>query len=60
MQTAQEKSAINRMLMYHGLGRLEDEAILISQLGFIRPGRSAYRPDRQEYLAAATEAGIYS
>jgi hypothetical protein len=35
MQTAQKKSAINRMLQSHGLGRLEDGAGLVSQLGFL-------------------------
>ena len=35
MPTAQDKSAINRMLMSHGLGRLEYGAGLISQLGFL-------------------------
>ena len=35
MQIAQGKSAINRMLQSHGLGRLEDGAGLLSQLGFL-------------------------
>src|SRR5215813_10177123 len=35
MQTAQEKSAINRMLQSHGLGQLEDRAGLMAQLGFL-------------------------
>ena len=35
MQTAQDKSAIDRMLQSHGLGRLEDGAGLMSQLGFL-------------------------
>ena len=35
MRTAEEKSAINRMLQSHGLGRLEDGAGLISQLGYM-------------------------
>ena len=35
MRTAQEASAINRMLQSHGLGRLEDGAGLLSQLGFL-------------------------
>jgi hypothetical protein len=35
MQTAQEKSAINRMLRSHGLGQLEDGAGLMAQLGFL-------------------------
>jgi hypothetical protein len=35
MRTAEEKSAINRLLQSHGLGRLEDGAGLISQLGFM-------------------------
>jgi hypothetical protein len=35
MQATQDKSAINRMLMSHGLGRLEDGAGLMSQLGFL-------------------------
>src|SRR5215831_741035 len=34
MQT-QDKSAINRMLASHGLGRLEDGAGLMAQLGFL-------------------------
>src|SRR5215472_14910034 len=34
MQT-QDKSAINRMLASHGLGRLEDGAVLMAQLGFL-------------------------
>ena len=43
MQTAQEKSAINRMLMSHGLGRLEDGAGLMSQLGFLVQGHEHLR-----------------
>ena len=35
MQTTQDKSAINRMLQSHGLGRLEDGAGLMAQLGFL-------------------------
>ena len=35
MRTTEEHAAINRMLMSHGLGRLEDGAGLISQLGFL-------------------------
>jgi hypothetical protein len=35
MRTAEEKSAINRMLQSHGLGRLEDGAGLIAQLGYM-------------------------
>ena len=35
MRTAEETSAINRMLQSHGLGRLEDGAGLMSQLGFL-------------------------
>jgi hypothetical protein len=35
MRTAEETSAINRMLMSHGLRRLEDGARLLSQLGFL-------------------------
>jgi hypothetical protein len=35
MRTTEEHSAINRMLQSHGLGRLEDGAGLISQLGFM-------------------------
>jgi hypothetical protein len=35
MQTAQEKSAINRLLRSHGLGQLEDGAGLMAQLGFL-------------------------
>ena len=35
MQTGQEKSAINRTLMSHSLGRLKDGASLISQLLFL-------------------------
>jgi hypothetical protein len=35
MRTAEEKSAINRMLQSHGLGRLEDGSGLMSQLGYM-------------------------
>ena len=35
MRTAEETSAINRMLQFHGLGRLEDGAGLVAQLGFL-------------------------
>ena len=35
MRTAEEKSAINRMLASHGLGKLEDGAGLLSQLGYM-------------------------
>jgi hypothetical protein len=35
MRSAEEKSAINRMLQSHGLGRLEDGAALIAQLGYM-------------------------
>jgi hypothetical protein len=35
MRTAEEHAAINRMLQSHGLGRLEDGAGLMSQLGFM-------------------------
>jgi len=43
MQTAQEKSAINRMLMSHGLGRLEDRAGLMSQLGLLVQDHEHFR-----------------
>ena len=35
MRTTEEHAAINRMLQSHGLGRLEDGAGLMSQLGFM-------------------------
>ena len=35
MRTAEETSAINRMLQSHGLGRLEDGAGLVAQLGYM-------------------------
>jgi hypothetical protein len=35
MRTTEEHAAINRMLQSHGLGRLEDGAGLMSQLGFL-------------------------
>jgi len=35
MRSAEETSAINRMLQSHGLGRLEDGAGLMSQLGYM-------------------------
>jgi hypothetical protein len=35
MQTAQKKSAINRMLQSHGLATLESGSGLIAQLGFL-------------------------
>jgi hypothetical protein len=35
MNATQDKSSINRMLVSHGLGRLEDGAGLLSQLGFL-------------------------
>jgi hypothetical protein len=35
MNATQDKSSINRMLVSHGLGRLEDGAGLIAQLGFM-------------------------
>jgi hypothetical protein len=35
MRTTEEHAAINRMLMSHGLGRLEDGAGLMSQLGYM-------------------------
>jgi hypothetical protein len=35
VRTTEEHAAINRMLQSHGLGRLEDGAGLISQLGFM-------------------------
>lgn len=34
-KSAQERGAINRMLMSHGLGRLEDGAGLMASLGFL-------------------------
>jgi len=43
MPITQDKSAINRMLMSHVLGRLEDGAGLISQLGFLVRGREHFR-----------------
>jgi hypothetical protein len=35
MRITEETSAINRMLQSHGLGRLEDGAGLVAQLGYM-------------------------
>ena len=43
MRSAEEKSAINRMLQSHGLGTLEDGAGLMSQLGYMVQDHEHFR-----------------
>ena len=63
MPSAQDKSAINRMLMSHGLGRLKHGAGLMSQLGFLVQDFINRRLGRRNVgelmLAAASMVGRY-
>jgi hypothetical protein len=43
MRSAEETSAINRMLQSHGLGRLEDGAGLMAQLGYMVQDHEHFR-----------------